>query len=350
MRNRNLLWQGSGACLLLVLVSCADQPAREAADTAFVARQVLGLTAELAPNAPVAQQLRLGEEVQIVRRRRRFVYVRNSEGVEGWTKETELLDQTQNEYVRQMRDQTDADANQGTMRSLSALNVHLEPYRWSANIYRLAADEPVEMLRHRTVERRPDPNDRFSYQAPGSDDWYLIRTRHGQPGWVLATGLYTAIPDEVAQYQERKRILSYHQLGEPSMDAEGQPKHTWLWTQTSKARQSYDFDVVRVFQFSAERNVYQTVHIQRGVRGYLPVRPLAQVETKSGSGPGFAIVVENDGRRELVTYALLGRRVRRVSSEPAPPPPAPIRLRRPTPPPAAPKTLFERLRSFEFGS
>ena len=44
------------------------------------------------------------------------------------------------------------------------------------------------------------------------EDWSLIRNVAGQSGWVLTRRLVMAIPDEVAQYAEGRRISSYFSL------------------------------------------------------------------------------------------------------------------------------------------
>ena len=41
-----------------------------------------------------------------------------------------------------------------------------------------------------------------------------MRNAAGQSGWVLTRRLFMSIPDEVAQYAEGKRIVSYFSLGE----------------------------------------------------------------------------------------------------------------------------------------
>jgi hypothetical protein len=47
-----------------------------------------------------------------------------------------------------------------------------------------------------------------------ADDWSLVRTSGGQSGWVFTRRLWMAVPDEVAQYAEGHRIVSYFSLGE----------------------------------------------------------------------------------------------------------------------------------------
>ena len=73
-----------------------------------------------------------------------------------------------------------------------------------------------------------------------------MRLSNGQPGWVLTTGVYSGVPDEVKQYAERRRIISYVSLGEVE-DRSGNPKKTWLWTQVGRSKQQHDFDLYRVF-------------------------------------------------------------------------------------------------------
>src|SRR5262249_46236492 len=61
-----------------------------------------------------------------------------------------------------------------------------------------------------------------------SEDWSLIRNAAGQSGWVLTRRLFMAIPDEVAQYAEGRRITAYRPLSEVR-DGD-HVKHNWVWT------------------------------------------------------------------------------------------------------------------------
>ncbi len=83
------------------------------------------------------------------------------------------------------------------------------------------------------------------------DDWSLIRNAAGQSGWVLTRRLFMAIPDEVAQYAERRRIVSYFKLGETRDGKTVKP--TWLWTTIDRGLEPYDFDGIRVFVWSTRR-------------------------------------------------------------------------------------------------
>jgi Bacterial SH3 domain len=330
----------------VVGLGCTAKTEPPAVEEAYVARSSVALLEDLHPASSIVAQLEMGDRVRILGRRRSFVRVRADDGSEGWAKSTELIVPEVRDLVMQVRQQTLGDPSQGEVRALQTLNVHLEPYRWSPTIYQLSPDEGAELLRHRTVDRLSEKPEEGKTPPPATeqDDWYLLRLETGRAGWVLASGLYSAIPEDVAQYAERRRIVSYF----PLVDGDGSAaaNKTWVWTQVSADNQPYDFDLLRVFLWSRQRQAYQTVKIERGLRGYLPVLVHQRVEAERGAGPGFSVVVENKrGERVQRTYGLLRNRVTLVSEQPAPPPPSPIRFITAEPPPPPP-TFMDHLLSW----
>jgi hypothetical protein len=156
-----------------------------------------------------------------------------------------------------------------------------------------------------------------------TDDWSLIRTKAGESGWVLTRRLVMAIPDEVAQYAEGRRIVSYFPLGE--VDDGGQKKQDWLWTTISDGVRPYDFESFRVFIWSLRRHRYETAYIERNLHGYAPVL-LQEVELSISKGgdpakyPGFSMCVEkSDGQRYRREYAFLTNVVRFAGERPCEP-------------------------------
>lgn len=315
----------------LFLASCSSGSDAPEIEEAYAAREDVGLREELKPNAPVVATLTLGERVEVVERRRRFVRVRTGAGVSGWTRDSRLATRELRWKMDQLVQQTRSEPSQGTYRALDRLNVHLEPYRWSPTIYQLQEDERAELLRHRLVDRLPRPSE--NVKPPPSptelDDWYLVRAPNGEAGWALTTGLYSAVPDEVKQYAERKRITSFFALGEVEDSRQAEPKTTWLWTQIDRPKQTYDFSLIRVFMWSRRRQAYGTIKLERGLTGYLPVRMHERLETERGTGPGFTITVEKKGERLDRRYVLVDYRVHRVEEKPAGPPPPRIRFVKP---------------------
>ena len=329
----------------LLLAGCTAKTEPRGIEEAFVSRDKVELVEKLGPHSTVAATLEMETRVEIIGRRRRFVRVRTPAGLEGWTRDSELITPDVRRQLDQLRRQTDRDPSQGAVRALGALNVHLEPYRWSPTIDQLEEEKAAEILRHRLVERLPsEPQEgKPPPQPEGLDDWYLVRLAGGRVGWVLTSGVYAAIPVEVAQYAERKRITSYFALGEVADPQRGEPKTTWLWTQISRGNQPYDFDLIRVFRWSRSRHAYQTIKIERGLVGYLPVETYPALETEYGAGTGFSITVDKSGRRVRRNYVLVNQRVHLVGEEPAQPPPPLIEFEKKAPAPPPSPNLMERL-------
>jgi hypothetical protein len=165
-----------------------------------------------------------------------------------------------------------------------------------------------------------------------------------------------AIPDEVAQYAEGHRIVSYFTLGE-TLDGD-QKKQQWLWTTIGSGPLPYDFDSFRVFVWSTRRHRYETAHIERNLKGYSPVLvgPVQMAEGKgqpAGAFSGFSVCVQKaDGQRYRREYASLPSGVRLAGERPCEPP-QPLPLKSATAPSAAApapaasmetKSLGQRLR------
>lgn len=154
----------------------------------------------------------------------------------------------------------------------------------------------------RKKKKKPPP------KQPG-DDWYLVRTKDGKAGWVLARNVVMAIPDEVAQYSEGARITSYFALADVQ-DGE-ETKHHWLWTTIREGQEPYEFDSFRVFTWVVRRHRYETAYIERGIVGYYPV------EAVPGKTPRFSLVLKaEDGKLYRKTYIMEGYLVRKIADEP----------------------------------
>jgi len=126
-----------------------------------------------------------------------------------------------------------------------------------------------------------------------------------------------AIPDEVAQYAEGRRIVSYFALGE-TRDKE-LVKPSWLWTTVERGLTPYDFDSFRVFVWSLRHHRYETAHIERNLIGYFPVLTAPVPMPKSGKAervPGFSILMDKkDGLRYRRNYSFVQNMVRFSTEE-----------------------------------
>jgi len=332
---------------------------------------VLSLRRDIAPKSPTTASVKHGDHLEILRVHRVFVQVRTAGGAEGWTSASQLMSAGDMEDMKQLAERAAKMPVQGEATVYDALNVHTLPASHSPSFMQLAAKEKFAVLAHvvapridlpraplvppppkkmpaakketNTAGRIPPPpmpkapplppdwmelshqNDEDvaadeEEQPPpappvGEDDWSLIRTASGQTGWALTRKLTMAIPDEVAQYAEGRRIVSYFSLAD-IQDGDLR-KNTWLWTTIGEGHPPYDFDSFRVFIWNLRRHRYETAYIERNIQGYSPVL-LEQVSYgspgRSGAPanyPGFSICMrKKDGSLVRRDYALLTNIVR----------------------------------------
>lgn len=362
------------ALLLLILSAACAPGASEQPNSgyAYVGPATLNLRKDLGPRAPMVASAKHGERLEVLETRRRFVKVRTADKIEGWTDGNLLLTQQQIDDLNALAKKAAELPSQGSGTVYDALNMHTQPNRQSPSFYQIAEGASLEVVEHRmtphgavapappkAVVRRvstakkpkgkdsrtasalglppppaPPPNweelsrprapDLPGYvprgqtpavQSAGGDDWFLVRTKDGRAGWVLARMVSMSIPDDVAQYAEGHRITAYASLGEVPDNTKGETKHDWLWATTSAGLSPYDFDSFRVFVWSARRHHYETEYIERNVKGFYPVLVVSRPGEEEKA---FSVVIEDkDGKRYKRTYAFSGYHVRLVSKEPS---------------------------------
>ncbi len=335
-------------------------PKERSIGDAFAGPANLELRKEIAPKSGTVATVHFGEKLEVLQVKRHFVKVRSAKGAEGWVDEPQLLDNAAMDQLRKLSTDTLKFSSQGKATTYDLLNVHTEPSRTSPSYLQIQAAERVDVIGHKTAPRISPPRKRPAIvrpkaprptkpkkkekssrvppppvpkapepppdwvtlskertppvdpdpkpEAPTSppEDWTLIRNKGGQSGWVLTQKIYMAIPDDVAQYAEGKRITSYFSLGR--IQDEAGPKDIWLWTTIGSGVQPYDYDSYRVFIWNPRRHRYETSYIQRRVEGFFPVR---------ASEGKFSVVIEkDDGKRYRQNFDMIGNRVHLAGEEP----------------------------------
>jgi uncharacterized protein YgiM (DUF1202 family) len=366
----------AGAATLLLCAACMSRPDRETVIAeAYVGPATLRLRSDIPLQSAVVATVKHGDRLQIMQRRRRFLRVRAAGGREGWTEESQLLNAGEMADLKELSERTAALPSQGKGTTYGALNVHTQPQVGSPSFLQIKDGEKfdvlVEVISPRVAIERPPlippaekkaaapkkpakaakipppplplppgppanwlelsktnlPADDQSAEQPEAkpvptDHWSLVRTASGESGWVLTRRINMAIPDEVAQYAEGRRIVSYFPLGYVE-DGDGK-KPNWLWTTIGDSHQPYDFDSFRVFIWSLRRHRYETAYIERNLTGYAPVL-LKQVEVSANARgktatqefPGFSVCTQKaDGQLHRREFALLGNVVRSAGEEP----------------------------------
>jgi hypothetical protein len=353
-----------------LLLACNAPPAQQpAAGSAYAVPPILNLHKDLGTKSSVVGSVKHGDRLDVLDTRRRFIKVRTTSGVEGWTELTLLLSEQQMNDLRSLAATASKLPSQGAATVYETLNVHAEPYRQSPSFFQIPEGGTVEVIGHRVTPHTPAPSvsvksaptrraiapkkaagkktsapvmplpvppqppkdwlelsrprasDLPAYPRPqaagvppAADDWTLVRARDGETGWALARMLVMKVPDEVAQYAEGHRITAYMPLGEVKDRDKQEAKNNWLWTTASTGLLPFEFDSFRVFVWSAKRHHYETAYIERNVRGYYP---LETVSLPGQDEKAFSLVIEDkDGHLYKRTYGFSGYHVRMISKTP----------------------------------
>jgi hypothetical protein len=401
----------------LLFPACSSRPPRALPiGEAYVGPAELKLRADLPMESATVATVHHGDRLEILQQRRTvFLRVRAPNGAEGWTDAHQLLSARDMSALRDLAARAARMPSQGLASSYSDLRLHSEPSSDAPSFFLVKEGEKFDVLASQVVPRasaprpplvppapkkqkapprktsknqtipppplpkppgpppdwlelsgvgagappeaaNPAPDASAEKSAP-TDNWSLVRTSGGQSGWVLTRHLYMAIPDEVAQYAEGHRIVSYFPLADVR-DGDS-AVHQWLWTTIAGPAGPYDFDSFRVFVWSLRHHRYETAYIERNIKGHSPVL-IGDVELSSGTrkapGPatayaGFSICEEKpDGSLRLRDYAFLNPTVRFAGERDCParqplstsPTPSPA-----TPAPAAPQSqsLITRLKN-----
>ena len=376
------------AAAVLLLAGCQRGPRPAVAiGEAYVGPAILKIRADIPTQSAVVATVKHGDRLEILQRRRLFLKVRTANGAIGWTDDRQLLAGADMAALRELAERASRLPSQGQAFSFREMSLHTLPSAQAPSFATIAPNDKVTVLAHMRTPRTdlprrplippapkkvkvvkpgtakppkyppvpmpkppgPPPNwldlsktdvseeeaDAPAEEAPApkavpTDDWSLVRTPEGQSGWVLTRRLVMAIPDEVAQYAEGKRIVSYFPLS-TVMDGD-EKKPTWLWTTAVSGPQPYDFESFRVFVWNAHRHRYETAFIARNIHGFSPVlvHDVEYAATVRNSGtpgkyPGFSVCLENDdGQRVRREFALLSNVVRFAGEQPCEAPAAPL--------------------------
>jgi SH3-like domain-containing protein len=287
---------------LALLAGCQRERRDPVIGVAYVSSNAINLRDRLGATQYTVATLKQGERLEILGRQHRWLRVRTAAKTEGWLEERHTVNEDIFHRFEKLRQTAAALPSEGTAHARREVNLHLDPDRKSPTYYALKEDASCEVTRRAFSERPPRPK-----QDAGKkeyEDWFLVRTA-GSAGWGLAGNLDMAVPEDVLQYAEGKRIVAWFVL-DPGEGTD--PKPMILWAATSGMGLPYDFDSVRVFSWGSKRKRYETAYIEHNLRGYYPIR-------QDKNPPGFTYIAENkQGEHVENKFVLDGTRVRRASA------------------------------------
>ncbi len=354
------------SALLLLSVACGHSPPHAPSiGEVFVGPPLLNIRKDFPVQSPTVATAKHGERLEVLQRRRSFFRVRTPHGAEGWADQRQLLAASDMQNLNRLAKIAAKMPSQGAaIPRYGDSRIYTLPTRESPSFVTVKEKEKMDVLGHLVVPRahmprtpllpptpkkvlpkkkqkeakippvpmpKPpslpadwqdlsktdsgEPADEVPDEPPTpTDDWSLVRTAGGQAGWTLTRRFDMAIPDEVAQYAESRRIVSYFSLGK--VQDGDQTKDIWLWTTVGGGTHPYDFDNFRVFIWSLRRHRYETSYIERNLMGFEPVT----LEKESFGGeqyPGFSVCIQKkDGGRYRRQYALLSNIIRFAGERP----------------------------------
>ena len=299
--------------------NCAVSPAPPAQEEIYYSRNGVELLAGIEPDSPVSDILEFDTPAQILETHRSYVRIRTTGELEGWLPRALLLGHLDRRALRLLTRQCERIPGQGLFRSRDTLNVHVEPYRWSPTFYQLEKDEAFEVLDRMLVDRLP-ASAATSRQPPaptGQDHWYLVRVPDiDQAGWLIGNMAYADIPLEVARLAQGRAINAYFAIGSVDDESLGTSMPTWLWVQADHGNQAHDFDRLMVFRWNNRLDRYSIIRQDFNLTGYLPIETIPDFETEHGTGTGFRVLVDSEGKLHERTYAYINNRVYFFAEEP----------------------------------
>lgn len=342
MRNRSVLHSAirrdvfagllCAALLLAAAWGCERKPREPAIGEAYVSSGSVNIRDRLGAWQTTVTTVKAGERLDILRRRRRWLWVRTASGAEGWLEERHVVTREVYDIFQKLRRDVAAKPSLGEAHARRDQNLHLEPSRKSPRYYQVKENEKCEALERRVAERPPPagaaaetppspPGAGPPPSSPGSmprpqpppekkfEDWYLVRCKD-KAGWGLAQALDMSVPDDVLQYAEGKRVVAWFVLNEVEA-ANGEKKPQILWATSAREGTPHDFDGFRVFLWSRRRRHYETAYIERNLKGFFPIR--VEVErTPQGEFPAFSVTTENrEGQKVTRKFLLREQSVRR---------------------------------------
>lgn len=297
--------------LALCLPGCGNLKKVVVPQKVFVTAKQAYLRDRVAAVSNRTGEVQNGDELTVLGHQRRFLQVRAPNGATGWIEEKLTADQSVADAFEQLKTQHAKDAVSGQAVTRDEVYLHLAPGRDTTHFYRLPENEALSVISRASVPKalppgttpaslarpsaaklpvrasgsaahipEPVPDAPEAPVAPPMEDWYLVRTKGGETGWIYGRMMDATAPDALARYAEGQHIVGAYVLAtvddpESNIVNNGQPvtRIPEYVTVLSpfKAGLPYDFNQVRVFIWNVKKHRYETAFRERNIAGYLPV-------------------------------------------------------------------------------
>jgi SH3-like domain-containing protein len=235
-----------------------------------------------------------GEKLVVLDHQRRFLKVRTPRGEVGWIEEKLTAGQPVADAFEALGEKHTGDPVVGSATARDEVYLHIAPGKEAERFYRLAEGDSLSLLERAAVEKKAGPGAAAAPVAlkPGEtapvgppppvyEDWWLVRDKKGQTGWIYSHMIDVTEPDTLVKYAEGQRIVGAYVLGYAEDPESGMldngvvvariPEYVTVLS-PYKAGLPYDFDQVRVFTWNTKKHRYETAMREKNIAGYLPVK------------------------------------------------------------------------------
>ncbi len=309
---------GSGELLLtaalLTLSGCGRIEKAVVPQQVYVTAKQAYLRDRVAAVSNRTGEVQNGDKLTVLGHQRRFLQVRAPNGAVGWIEEKLTADQGVANQFETLKSDHAKDPVIAQAVTRDEVYLHLQPGRDTMHFFRLAENEPLQLIERASVPKSLPPGQtpaslarpsaaRLPVRQSGSaarkvetaeetdlpagppappmEDWWLVRTKSGEAGWIYGRMIDVTAPDTLARYAEGQRIVGAYVLTnvedpESNIVNNGQPVTSIPEYVTVlspfKAGLPYDFNQIRVFIWNVKKHRYETAFRERNVAGYLPVQ------------------------------------------------------------------------------
>lgn len=315
-RGRSPWMGGIGGVVLaggLLLGGCGNIKKAVIPQQVYVTAKQAYLRDRVAAVSNRTGEVQNGDKLTVLGHQRRFLQVRAPNGAVGWIEEKLTADQGIADQFDGLKAAHEKDAVIAQAVTRDEVYLHLAPGRDTMHFYRLPENEGLSLLERASVAKGQAPGNvpavvgrptaaKLPVRASGSsarlaaaaevaapavpvgpvmEDWWLVRTKGGEVGWIYGRMIDVTEPDTLARYAEGQRIVGAYTLAhveDPGSNVvnNGQavtsiPEYVTVLS-PFKAGLPYDFNQVRVFIWNAKKHRYETAYRERNIAGYLPVQ------------------------------------------------------------------------------
>jgi hypothetical protein len=263
----------------LTFVGCQRLGRPTKIDDGIIISEAVAVRNSTAVLAVELTQVTRGDEVAILERRKEWVKIRTSSGVEGWIESRQVISKQMYLQAKALEADSQAIPAQATGQLTGHAALRLTPGRASEEniIFYVPSNTPVEILARARTERmsntvvpgqyeRPDrlrsrAGHSESEPQPQYDYWYQVRLPESflvRAGWIYAPLVELRIPERLIHLQGDYSIVAWYELAVVE-DEEIGPSVHYLTFDRHRLRPipGTDFDHLRLWVWDLERHRYK---------------------------------------------------------------------------------------------